>query len=66
MIVKIVVAVVVLLALVVGALFVLTPSASQATALAQAQAREHHISYPGAAVPQYFAQALVATEDHRF
>ena len=44
----------------------LTPSAGQATALAQAQAREHHIAYPGPPVPQYFAQALIATEDHRF
>ena len=50
----------------VGLLFVLTPSASQATALAQAQARAHHIAYPGPPVPSYFAQALVATEDHRF
>ena len=50
----------------VGLLFVLTPSAGQATALAAAQAREHHITYPGPAVPQYFAEALVATEDHRF
>ena len=55
-----------LLALASGALFVLTPSAGQATALAQAQAAEHHIAYPGPAVPQNFAQALVATEDHRF
>ena len=50
----------------IGLLFVLTPSAGQATALAAAQAREHHIVYPGPAVPQYFAEALVATEDHRF
>jgi len=63
---KIVLAVVLLLALASGALFVLTPSAGQATALAQAQAAEHHIAYPGPAVPQNFAQALVATEDHRF
>jgi penicillin-binding protein 1A len=63
---KIVLAVVLLLALASGALFVLTPSAGQATALAQAQAAEHHIAYPGPPVPQYFAQALVATEDHRF
>ena len=49
-----------------GLLFVLTPSGGQATALAAAQAREHHIAYPGPPVPQYFAQALVATEDHRF
>ena len=32
----------------------------------QAQAQEHHIAYPGPPVPPYFAQALVATEDHRF
>jgi membrane peptidoglycan carboxypeptidase len=50
----------------IGLLFVLTPSAGQATALAAAQAREHHITYPGPPVPQYFAEALVATEDHRF
>jgi membrane peptidoglycan carboxypeptidase len=49
-----------------GLLFVLTPSAGQATALARAQAQEHHIAYPGPPVPRYFAQALVATEDHRF
>jgi membrane peptidoglycan carboxypeptidase len=65
-IVKVLLAVVVLLALAGGALFVLTPSAGQATALAQAQAAEHHIAYPGPPVPRYFAQALVATEDHRF
>jgi membrane peptidoglycan carboxypeptidase len=49
-----------------GLLFVLTPPAGQATALAQAQARERHIAYPGPPVPPYFAQALIATEDHRF
>ncbi len=53
-------------AVAVGLLFLLTPSAGQATALAQAQAQEHHIAYPGPPVPPYFAQALVATEDHRF
>ena len=63
---KVLLALVVILAAAVGLLFVLTPSAGQATALAQAQAREHHIAYPGPPVPAYFAQALVATEDHRF
>jgi membrane peptidoglycan carboxypeptidase len=63
---KIVLALVVAFAVAVGLLFALTPSAGQATALAQAQAREHHIAYPGPPVPTYFAQALVATEDHRF
>jgi membrane peptidoglycan carboxypeptidase len=50
----------------VGLLFALTPSAGQATALARAQAQARHIAYPGPPVPQYFAQALIATEDHRF
>jgi membrane peptidoglycan carboxypeptidase len=63
---KVLLAVVVLLAVAVGLLFVLTPSAGQATALAQAQARERRIAYPGPPVPVYFAQALIATEDHRF
>ncbi len=63
---KIVFVVVVVFAVGIALLFVLTPSAGQATALAQAQAREHHIAYPGPPVPPRFAQALVATEDHRF
>ena len=50
----------------VALLYAFTPSAAQATALAEAQAAEHHIGYPGPPVPKYFAQALVATEDHRF
>ena len=63
---KLLLAIVVIFAVAVGALFVLTPSAGQATALVEAQAHEHHIVYPGPPVPPYFAQALVATEDHRF
>ncbi len=63
---KVLLAIVVVFAVAVGLLFLLTPSAGQATALARAQARQHHIAYPGPPVPQYFAQALVATEDHRF
>src|SRR5713226_5652055 len=63
---KILLAIVVVLAAAVGLLYVLTPSAGQATSLAEAQAQEHHIAYPGPPVPPYFAQALVATEDHRF
>jgi membrane peptidoglycan carboxypeptidase len=63
---KIVAAGVVLVLLATALLYFLTPSAGQATALAAAQAREHHIAYPGPAVPQDFAEALVATEDHRF
>jgi membrane peptidoglycan carboxypeptidase len=63
---KVLAAVILIVAAGIGLLFVLTPSAGQATALAAAQAREHHITYPGPPVPQYFAEALVATEDHRF
>jgi membrane peptidoglycan carboxypeptidase len=65
-IVKVLLALVAAFAVAVGLLFVLTPSAGEATALAAAQAKEHHIAYPGPPVPQYFEQALVATEDHRF
>ena len=50
----------------VALLYAFTPPASRATGLAAAQAAEHHIAYPGPPVPQYFAEALVATEDHRF
>ncbi len=56
----------VVLAAVGGILFAVTPSAGQATQLVRQQAAEHHIPYPGPPVPEYFAQALVATEDHRF
>jgi membrane peptidoglycan carboxypeptidase len=49
-----------------GALFLVTPSAGEATKLAKAQAQQHGIAYPGPPVPQNFARALVATEDHRF
>jgi penicillin-binding protein 1A len=58
--------VVLVLAAAVGLLFAFTPSAGEATALVQGQAEQHGIAYPGAPVPQYFAQALVATEDKRF
>jgi len=63
---KVLLVIVVLFAVAVGLLFLLTPSAGQATALTRAQARDRHITYPGPPVPPYFAQALVATEDHRF
>ena len=63
---KVLAAVILVFAAGIGLLYVLTPSAGQATALAAAQAREHHIAYPGPPVPRYFAEALVATEDHRF
>ena len=63
---KILIAIVAAFAAAVGLVYMLTPSAGRAAALAQAQAREHHIAYPGPPVPHYFAQALIATEDHRF
>lgn len=63
---KVMLIVLVVLAAGVGLLFAITPSAGQAATLVQRQAALHHISYPGAAVPQNFAEALVATEDHRF
>jgi penicillin-binding protein 1A len=63
---KILLTLVVVFAAAVGLLFALTPPASQATALARAQAQARHIAYPGPVVPPYFAQALIATEDHRF
>lgn len=53
-------------ALAVGALFLLTPSAGEATQLAREQAQQHGIAYPGPPVPQNFARPLIATEDHRF
>jgi len=58
--------VIVVLVLVVGALWAATPSASDATQLAAAQAAQHHIAYPGPSVPENFARPLIATEDHRF
>jgi membrane peptidoglycan carboxypeptidase len=63
---KVLIALVVAFAAAVGLLFALTPSASQATALTRAQAQARHIAYPGPVVPANFAQALIATEDHRF
>jgi hypothetical protein len=49
-----------------GALMGLTPSAGNAAGLAAAQARAHHVAYPGPPVPARFAAALTATEDKRF
>jgi len=65
-VVKVVTVVIALFLAGVALLYAFTPSAGQATRLAEAQAAEHHIAYPGPPVPQYFAEALVATEDHRF
>lgn len=54
------------LALAVGVLWLATPSASQATALAAAGAKAHGIPYPGLTAPANFTKPLIATEDHRF
>ena len=59
-------ALIVLLLVGLSVIWVVTPSASDAIALAQAQAREHGIAFPGPDVPPNFARALIATEDHRF
>jgi penicillin-binding protein 1A len=59
-------AVIVVVAIAVGALWVATPSASEATQLAKALAGQRGITYPGPDVPENFARPLVATEDHRF
>jgi membrane peptidoglycan carboxypeptidase len=53
-------------AVVFGLGWVSTPSAGQAPELALSEATANHIAYPGAQVPQNFARALIATEDHRF
>jgi membrane peptidoglycan carboxypeptidase len=50
----------------VGILWIATPSASEATQLAKAQAAQHGIAYPGPPVPANFAKPLIATEDKRF
>jgi len=49
-----------------GVLFALTPSVSNAPALARAIDHAHHAAYPGPPMSALFAESLVATEDHRF
>ena len=53
-------------ALAFAGLMLATPSVSTAPLLAQAFDRAHGAAYPGPPVPERFAAALVATEDHRF
>ena len=53
-------------ALAFAGLMLVTPSVSTAPSLAQAFDRAHGALYPGPPVPERFAAALVATEDHRF
>lgn len=59
-------ALVLLAVIVFGGLLLVTPSAGQAEQLARAQDEAHHAAYPGPPVPARFADALTATEDHRF
>src|ERR1700759_325996 len=59
---KVILVIVLLSAVAVGLLFLLTPSAGQATALARAQARDRHITYPGPPVPAYFPHGLIPAE----
>src|SRR5215471_12753879 len=47
-------------------LLLVTPSVSNAPALARSFDLAHHAVYPGPPVPARFAAALVSTEDHRF
>jgi membrane peptidoglycan carboxypeptidase len=54
------------LAIVFGFLWVATPSASQATRLAENLAHQRGVAYPGPPAPENFIRPLVATEDHRF
>jgi len=53
-------------ALVFGAIMLATPTAGNARRLAQTFDRQHGAPYPGVVVPYRFATALEATEDHRF
>jgi membrane peptidoglycan carboxypeptidase len=57
---------VLLAAIAFGVLLAGTPSVGNAQDLARAQDTAHGVAYPGPAVPARFADALVATEDHRF
>lgn len=47
-------------------LMMVTPSGANEPSQAATLARAHHAPYPGPPVPERFAAALVATEDHRF
>jgi membrane peptidoglycan carboxypeptidase len=59
-------AVVMLAVIAFGVLFALTPSVSNAPALARAIGQAHRVAYPGPPVAPLFAESLVATEDHRY
>jgi membrane peptidoglycan carboxypeptidase len=52
--------------IILAGLLIVTPSVGNAPSLAHALDATHHAVYPGPPVPERFAAALVATEDHRF
>ncbi|HVB41809.1 MAG TPA: biosynthetic peptidoglycan transglycosylase [Streptosporangiaceae bacterium] len=58
--------IVVVLVTAAGVIMAATPSVGNAWSLARAQAVQHHAVFPGPQVPAKFADALIATEDHRF
>jgi membrane peptidoglycan carboxypeptidase len=49
-----------------GLLFLVTPSAGNATARVRSQAGTHRIAYPSSPPPRRLVESLVATEDRRF
>ncbi len=55
-----------LAAIIFAGLMIVTPPVGNAPALAHALDDAHHAVFPGPPVPERFAAALVATEDHRF
>jgi membrane peptidoglycan carboxypeptidase len=63
---KVIAVLVALAAAAFGILLAVTPSAGEATAIAQARAHAEGIAYPGPPLPANFTRALTATEDHRF
>jgi membrane peptidoglycan carboxypeptidase len=64
--VKVAAALLIALAVAVGIIMVVTPSAGTAWSIARNQARSHRSAFPGPPVPLKFSEALIATEDHRF
>jgi membrane peptidoglycan carboxypeptidase len=63
---RVLVALIAVVAIGFAALMLLTPSVGNAWSLARAKAGSHHERFPGPPVPRRFAAALIATEDHRF
>jgi len=64
--VRLMLALIAILAVGAATIMLATPSVGNAWSLAGAQARSHHAAFPGPPVPARFAAALISTEDHRF